>query len=100
MLPATLPDIESEIHTFLKKQSQAKRYKWIGQHQAILSRKTVRGSGGVGMLMSLRLYDMFKINVFGGNFIGYISLSCCICIYMCFLACMCYLPPSTSAASK
>ena len=39
-------------------------YKWIGHNCKILSKRAVRGSGGVGVLVRLTMLRKFKVSIF------------------------------------
>ena len=74
-------------------------YTWIGQNRGKLSRKAVRGSGGVGMLVRLTLFDRFKVKVLDSSYEGilWVKFQSHDKVKMCFLICICYLPPHASS---
>lgn len=86
--------------TWLKENQQIAipGYKWYGQNRSDLSRSAVRGSGGVGVLVSNTIGNQFKVTILDQHFEGILWLS-----FVDretndgFYLAVCYLPPQGSS---
>ena len=79
---------------------QCDRYKWIGQNRLAISKRAIRGSGGVGVLVKWQLYNMFDISILDSSFEGILWIkfqSKDITASNAFSLCVCYLPPANSS---
>ena len=93
-------DILCLCETFLvgKQELQLSNYIWYGNNRKSISRRAVRGSGGVGILVHRSILQHFTVQVLDDSFedILWVQLmdnngSCVTCI------CVCYLPPANSS---
>ena len=93
-------DILCLCETFLvgKQEIQLNNYLWYGNNRKTISRRAVRGSGGVGILVHKSILHHFTVQVLDDSFkdILWVQImdnngSCVTCI------CVCYLPPANSS---
>ena len=70
-------------------------YEWI---RLAISKRAIRGSGGVGVLIKWQLYNMFDISILDSSFEGILWIK-----FQskessnAFSLCVCYLPPGNSS---
>ena len=72
----------------------------VGHNRCNLSKKAVRGSGGIGLLVKLSMYENFKVNVLDNNRyegILWVKFEHISSPKIIFLICVCYLPPNISS---
>ncbi len=86
--------------TWLKDNQQISipGYIWYGQNRLDLSKSAVRGSGGVGILVSVGIANQFKVTVLDQHFEGILWLSFeDRSTNVSFNLAVCYLPPQGSS---
>ena len=93
-------DILCLCETFVvgKQEVQLNNYIWYGNTRKTISRRAVRGSGGVGILVHRSILQHFTIQVLDNSFedILWVQImdnngSCVTCV------CVCYLSPANSS---
>ena len=74
-------------------------YRWFGNNRLNISKRAVRGSGGVGILIKDSLFNKYSIDIVDKNYEDIIWVSCTQTkdpdqvLYIC----VCYLPPASSS---
>ena len=74
-------------------------YTWYGNNRKVISKRAIRGSGGVGLLIKSDLLSIYNVTVLDSSFEGSLWIqfeSKNDCFKYAFCVCVCYLPPSTS----
>ena len=69
MILATNLDIVCLCETFLKSSEiiSIEGYKWFGNNRTSISKRAVRGSGGVGVLVKQSMFDRFSVDIVDKN---------------------------------
>ena len=98
---ATNLDIVCLCETFLRNSESLslEGYKWIGHNRTNISRRAIRGSGGVGVLIKESMFNRFSIDTVDKRYEDILWISCTQIdnpdnvIFIC----VCYLPPAASS---
>jgi len=74
-------------------------YRWFGNNRLNISKRAVRGSGGVGILIKDSLFNKYSIDIVDKNYEDIIWVSCTQTKdpYQVLYICVCYLPPASSS---
>ena len=75
------------------------RYKWFGRNRTNTSKRAVRGSGGVGVLVKESMFDRFSIDIVDKSHEDILWIACTQISNpenIVFI-CVCYLPPAASS---
>ena len=94
-------DIICLCETFLRNNDSIniEGYRWFGNNRKTISRRAIRGSGGVGILVKESLFDSFSIDVVDKKYEDILWIACTQIgnpentLYVC----VCYLPPVGSS---
>ena len=94
-------DLICLCETFLRKNDTINipGYKWFGHNRANISKRAVRGSGGVGILVKDSTFSTFSIDIVDKQHedILWISFTNINNPDYVFYVCVCYLPPAASS---
>ena len=98
---ATNLDIVCLCETFLRNSEaiSLEGYKWIGHNRTNISRRAVRGSGGVGVLVKESMFDRFSIDIVDKRYEDILWITCTQLNNPenVLFICVCYLPPAASS---
>ena len=74
-------------------------FQWFGHNRVVVSKKAIRGSGGVGVFINKKLLSIFNIDVIDLSFdeVLWIKFQIEMASNCVLLLCVYYLPPSISS---
>ena len=93
-------DIVCVCETFLTGDQEVdlEGYRWFGNNRKVISKRAWRGSGGVGILVSLDILKSFDIAVISDKFEGILWVQLVYRVSKSSISiCACYLPPIGSS---
>ena len=97
------PDIACIIETRLKDDNKlyVQGYQWFGHNRYCTHVKAKKGSGGIGVLVSNKLLNSYKVDIIDKNTEGILAIKCTRVIsnYQLVII-VCYLPPENSPWGK